>query len=99
MLANERSVSPRGLVLNGGHATKERRIPAATERKRKARPAAVCGAAIFSAMLRKQRGPTALTGKRGEETDRPTAPAWLHWPSQFRAVLQTYPISPTEGCY
>jgi hypothetical protein len=32
MLANnERSVSPRGLVLNGRHATKERRIPAAAE--------------------------------------------------------------------
>lgn len=47
-------MSPRGLVLNGGLATKERRIPAATERNRKARPA-VCGAAIFSAMLRKQK--------------------------------------------
>jgi hypothetical protein len=95
MLENEKSVSPRGLVLDGGHATKERRIPAAMERKRKARPA-VCGAAIFSAMLRKQESNGSSEPLTGEETDRPTAPAWLHWPS---AVLQTYPSSPTEGCY
>ena len=72
----EWSRTPRGLVLYDARlATKERRIPAATERKRKARPA-VCGAAIFSGTLRKQD----FNGSDRQVGQRPAA-AWLHWPS------------------